>query len=48
MGQKVAKMMWEKGILVVPNGKIYLSLAHSESDYEQFLDTLEGTFKSMS
>jgi glutamate-1-semialdehyde 2,1-aminomutase len=48
MGQKVAKMMWEKGILVVPNGKIYLSLVHSESDYEQFLETLEGTLKTIS
>lgn len=48
MGQKVAKKMWEKGILVVPNGKIYLSLAHSENDYEQFLETMEGSLKSIS
>ena len=47
MGQKVAKMMWEKGILVVPNGKIYLSLVHSESDYEQFLETMDCTLKSI-
>ncbi len=48
LGQKVAKRMWEKGILMVPNGKMYLSLAHSEKDFEQFLGTLEDALRSLS
>jgi glutamate-1-semialdehyde 2,1-aminomutase len=47
MGLNVAKGMWEKGIMIVPNGKIYLSLAHSKSDYEHFLEALEGTLRSI-
>ncbi|MBW2145493.1 MAG: aspartate aminotransferase family protein [Deltaproteobacteria bacterium] len=48
LGQKVAKKMWEKGVSVVPNGKIYLSIAHSEEDFQRFLETLEDVLRSLS
>jgi len=48
MIRKVAIRMWEKGIMMVPGSKIYLSLAHSEKDLEQFLETLKDTLKFLS
>lgn len=48
VGQKVARTMWAKGIMVVPNGKIYLSLAHSEEDLGRFLEALKDSLKSIS
>jgi glutamate-1-semialdehyde 2,1-aminomutase len=44
-GQKVARNMWAKGIMVVPNGKIYLSLSHSEEDFSRFLEALKDSLK---
>lgn len=48
MGLKVAQKMVEKGIFFVPNVKINLSLAHSEKDFEQFLETLKDALRSLS
>jgi glutamate-1-semialdehyde 2,1-aminomutase len=41
MMKKVTRMLWENGIAATP-AKIYLSLAHSSNDLDQFLDTLKG------
>jgi glutamate-1-semialdehyde 2,1-aminomutase len=45
VGQKVARNMWAKGIMVVPNGKIYLSLSHSEEDFGRFLEALKESLR---
>lgn len=47
LGQKVGKKMLEKGIFLNPNSKIYLSLAHTEKDFEQFLEIFEEVLKSL-
>jgi glutamate-1-semialdehyde 2,1-aminomutase len=47
LGQKVGKKMLEKGIWMNPNSKIYLSLAHTEKDYEILLETLDYALKSL-
>jgi glutamate-1-semialdehyde 2,1-aminomutase len=46
-GTKVAKKMWAQGIMLVPNGKIYLSLAHSEEDLGRFLEALKTSLASV-
>ncbi len=45
LGLKVARQMWANGIMLVPNGKIYLSLAHSEEDLGRFLEALRQSLQ---
>jgi len=47
LGIKVAKKMIEKGIWVMPNSKIYLSIAHTEKDFEQFLEALNDALSTL-
>jgi len=46
-GMQVAKQMWARGIMCVPNGKIYLSLAHSDQDLGRFLEALQASLASV-
>jgi len=47
MGLKVARSMLAKGIFLMPNSKIHLSLAHSSEDFERFLEALKEALLSL-
>ena len=47
IGAKVGRSMIEKGIWMNPNSKIYLSLAHTESDFESLLNAFDSALKAL-